>query len=160
MLTTTHSERRRLDPADVALILKCGTPQEAEELFTDVRDAPIKLVGATVVEADQNVIRVTWDDGFKPSLAPFHFNFDLPLTAIPHPGDKIDIVGTYSSYSREPFRITMKNSSFGFTSAKVIVPNGATNKARYRTHKPLSINHSQLFSAKTTQKTLVKSKTT
>jgi hypothetical protein len=123
MLTTTHERRRYLIPADVGLILKCGTPQEAEELFTDVRDTPTKLVGVTVVEADQHVIRVTWEDGFKPGLAPFHFYFDLPLTAIPNPGDKIDIIGTYSSYTRDPFRITMKNSSFGFNSAKVIVPN-------------------------------------
>jgi hypothetical protein len=70
------------------------------------------MAGATVVEADQYAIRVSWEDGFKPNLAAFRFNFDTPLTAIPHPGEKIFISGTYASYSKVPFQINMANPSF------------------------------------------------
>ena len=110
--TPLVEERRHLAFTDVELVLRCGTQQDAAELFAAVRNTSIQMVGATVVEADQFVIRVSWDDGFKPHLVAFRFNFDRPLTAIPHPGEKVLIGGTYSSYSQDPFQINMTNPSF------------------------------------------------
>jgi hypothetical protein len=107
LLDTSPAERRHLYFGDVELILRCGTQQDAAELFAAVRNTSIQMVGATVVEADHDAIRVSWDDGFKPNLGAFRFNFDRPLTAIPHPGG-----GTYSSYNQEPFQINMTNPSF------------------------------------------------
>ena len=113
LLTTPPDQRHNLGFGDVELILRCGTQQDAAEFFAAVRNTSIQMVGATVVEADQHVIRVSWEgDGFKPHLVAFRFNFDSPLTAIPHPGEKILISGTYSSYSQEPFQINMMNPSF------------------------------------------------
>jgi hypothetical protein len=34
------------------------------------------------------------------------------VTAIPLPGEKVVISGTYSSYSQDPFQINMTNPSF------------------------------------------------
>lgn len=112
LLKTPPEKQRDLYFGDVEFILRCGTQQDAAELFAAVRNTSVRMVGATVVEADQDAIRVSWDDGFKPNLAAFRFNFDRPLKAIPHPGDKILISGTYSSYSRDPFQINMTNPSF------------------------------------------------
>ena len=112
LLKTPPEGRRSFAFADVEFILMCGTQQDAAEFFAAVRNTPIQMDSVTVVEADQHVVRVSWDDGFKPNLAGFRFNFDRPLTAIPHPGDKIVISGTYSSYSQKPFQINMTNPSF------------------------------------------------
>jgi hypothetical protein len=112
LLQTPPQGRRYFALSDVELILKCGTQQDAEALFAALRNTSVKLDGGTVVDASQSVVRVSRDDGFKPNLAAFRFNFDSPINAIPHPGDKILISGMYSSYSREPFQIDMTNSSF------------------------------------------------
>jgi len=112
LLATPPEERRHLVFGDVEFMLKCGTQQDAAMLFEAIRNTSTQMGGATVATADQHAISVSWDDGFKPNLAAFWFNFDSPLTAIPHPGDKVFISGTYFSYSREPFQINMMNPSF------------------------------------------------
>jgi hypothetical protein len=113
LLKTPLEERRHLAFTDVEFILKCGTQQDAAELFAAVRNTSVQMVGATVVEeADQNAIHVTCDDGFKPHLVAFRFNFDRQVTAMPLPGEKVVISGTYSSYSQDPFQINMTNPSF------------------------------------------------
>jgi hypothetical protein len=112
LLKTPLEERRHLAFTDVEFILRCGTQQDAAELFAAVRNTSVQMGGATVVEADQNAIHVSCDDGFKPHLVAFRFNFDRPVIAIPLPGEKVVISGTYSSYSQDPFQINMTNPSF------------------------------------------------
>jgi hypothetical protein len=107
---TPLDERRNIYWGDVEFVLRCGTPQDAAELFDAVRNEPVRMQGATVFEEGQHFIRVSWDDGFN--SGGFQFNFDAPLSAIPKPGQKVSISGTYSSYSREPFRINFANSTF------------------------------------------------
>jgi hypothetical protein len=77
--------------------LKCGTQEDAAKFFAWIRNTSLQMVGGTVVEADQDVVRVSWDDGSMPNLAAFRFNFDKPPDAIPHPGDKIIISGTFAN---------------------------------------------------------------
>jgi hypothetical protein len=112
LLLTPPEDRPHLALADVEFILRCGTQQDAAEFFVAIRNTSVQIANATVVEADQDVVRASCDDGFKFNLEAFSFKFDSPLNAIPHSGDKILIGGTYSSYSREPFQINMTNSSF------------------------------------------------
>jgi hypothetical protein len=112
LLTTPPWNQLHFAFGDVEAILKCGTQEDAAKFFAWVRNTSVQMVGATVVESDQDVFLVSWDEGFKPNLAAFRFNLDKPLDAIPHPGDKVIIRGTYSSYSREPFQINLSNASF------------------------------------------------
>lgn len=115
LLKTTPTTRRFLVPGDVEFVLKCGTQQDAAELFADIRGAAMEIGSGTVVETDKSTIRVAWDDdGFKANLKAFLFNFDKPLTEMPHPGEKLIIRGTYSSFSREPFQINVTNSSYQY----------------------------------------------
>jgi hypothetical protein len=113
LLITPKQNWHHLVSSDVEFILKCGSPQDAADLFTALRNTPLHLVDATIAEADQHFIRVHWDQdfGFYKNVTAFKFNFDTPLTVIPHPGDKVIIDGTYSSYSQEPFEINMANAS-------------------------------------------------
>jgi hypothetical protein len=39
----------------VELVLKCGTLEDAAEVFAAVKDAAIRMVGATVAEANQDL---------------------------------------------------------------------------------------------------------
>jgi hypothetical protein len=114
LLTTPSEVRPHLIFGDVEFILKCGTQEDAEEFFRDIRNKSITMGPVSVIEAGQNFVRVAGDDGFKPNLAAFQFNFQTPVIAIPQPGSIVRVYGTYSSYSREPFRINMTNSSFVF----------------------------------------------
>jgi hypothetical protein len=124
LFTTLPENRLRFGYGDVEVMLKCGTQEDAAAFFAWVRNTSVRMVGATVVEADQAVLRVSWDDGFKPNLAAFRFNFDKPLGATPHLGDKVIISGTYSSYSREPFQINLTNASF------VLLPPGQSKQSK------------------------------
>ena len=150
LLNNSLEQRRHLTLSDVVFMLRCGTQQDAAEFFVAIRDTSVQVPDATVVEANQDFVRVSWDDGFKPNLVAFTFKFDKPLNAIPQPGDKIQIRGTYSSYSREPFQINMTNSSF------VLLPPPAINTQSrirhcYSNPHPALIPHSSppfLFSLK------------
>jgi hypothetical protein len=123
LLLTPPENWRQLVPGDVEQVLWCGSPQDAADLFAALRNTQIHLVDATIAEADQYVIRVRWDGAsrFDMPLTAFRFNFDPPLTAIPHPGEKVIIDGTYSSYSQEPFQINMTKASVHPVHPKPIV---------------------------------------
>lgn len=123
LLVTPPENWRHLGAGDVEQVLWCGSPQDAADLFAALRNTQIHLVDATIAEADQHVIRVRWDgtSRFDMPLTAYRFNFDPPLTAIPHPGEKVIVDGTYSSYSQEPFQINMTNASIHPVPPKPII---------------------------------------
>jgi hypothetical protein len=123
MLTTPPERRGNLCAGDVMFVLKCGSQQDAADLFSALRNTPIHLVDFTIAEADQHFIRVRWDGAFRSDMpfTAYRFNFDPPLTAIPHPGERVIIDGTYSSYSHEPFQINMTNASIHPVPPKPII---------------------------------------
>lgn len=112
LLQTPPEKRRQIAFGDVEAILKCGTQEDAAEFFAAVRNRSARMYNVAVAEAGQDFVRVSWDDGFNPNLRAFRFNFDQPVDVIPHPGDRVTISGTYSSYSRDPFQINLTNASF------------------------------------------------
>lgn len=112
LLRTPSEEWRDFTLGDVEFILRCGTQQDADRLFAALHNTSTQMADAAVLEANQNLVRVAWNDGFHPHLGEFWFTFDNPLAVTPHPGEKVVISGTYSSYSRMPFQINMTNSSF------------------------------------------------
>jgi hypothetical protein len=113
LLQTSPNEWRNFTFADVEFILRCGTQEDSDKFFAALHNISTQIPGATVLEAHQDLVRVAaWDGDFNPNMGAFWFAFDKPLAVIPHPGQKVVISGTYSSYSRAPFRINMSNSSF------------------------------------------------
>ena len=123
LLITPSENWRHLVSGDVEFVLKCGSQQDAADLFAALRNTSLHLVDATIAEADQHFIRVRWDQPYRfdMPLTAYRFNFDIPLTAIPHPGEKVIIDGTYSSYSQEPFQINMTNASIHPVPPKPII---------------------------------------
>jgi hypothetical protein len=59
LVTTPPTKLSKLYWGDVEFILRCGTQQDATELFAAVRNEYIRMVGATVFEASQNFVRVS-----------------------------------------------------------------------------------------------------
>jgi hypothetical protein len=122
LLQVAPEKWRDLSPGDVEFILRCGTQQDADEFFPVLHNTARLMPGAQVLEAYPDAIRVSWEDGFKPNLDAFWFRFDSPLAVVPRPGDKVNISGTFSSYSRSPFQINMKSSSFVVPHPLMIMP--------------------------------------
>lgn len=112
LLLTPPEEWRDFTLGDVEFILRCGTQQDADKLSAALHNTSTQMPGATVLEANQNLIGVASNDGFHPHLGAFWFAFDKPLAVTPHPGERVLISGTYSSYNRTPFQINMTNSSY------------------------------------------------
>jgi len=110
VVNSTPEEMRQLYWGDVEFVLRCGSEQDAAELFAAIRGQTVRMNGAAVFESGRDFISVSWDDGFN--LGGFRFSFDTLLRVLPIPGQRVLISGTYSSYSREPFQINFANSSF------------------------------------------------
>lgn len=111
MQITPSKDRPFLGCGDVESVLKYGSPEDAQALFKSIVDKPTQIRGAVVVAADKNWIQVACDDGFNPSLQDFRFEFDRPLAIPPVPGQKINLNGTYASFTRDPFLIRMTGAS-------------------------------------------------
>ncbi len=95
---TTSENASHLSYADIEFFLRCGTDQDAEEFFSYLRNSSRQIVGATVLEVGQDLIRVAWDgDSYNGHLGTTLFRFDDPLVAIPQLGQKVIISGIYSS---------------------------------------------------------------
>jgi hypothetical protein len=103
-------DRYRMAFGDVEFVLKYGSPEQSETFFASIVNKPIEMRGATVVDAGKDWIRIAWDDGFTPSLQAFRFEFPEPLASLPISGQKVNLRGTYRSYSKDPLLITVTNS--------------------------------------------------
>jgi hypothetical protein len=55
LLRILPGNRNTLYFGEVELVLKCGTLEDAAEVFAAVKDAAIRMVGATVAEANQDL---------------------------------------------------------------------------------------------------------
>ncbi len=113
MLTTPEKDLDKLIFADVAFVLKFGTPEEAARLFAAVKGKPIQMSGGLVTGAGTSCVRVLWDVDIDPAPPAFIFDFEQPLASRPPVGAKVVLSGTYATYTREPFQITMSHASFG-----------------------------------------------
>ena len=102
-------ERDRLYFGDQALVLLCGSPQDAAQFFTEISGKAIRMEDAVVIEADKHSIRVRYPIGGRLSDA-FRFQFESPVEHVPVIGSKVIISGTYSSYKRDDSLINMTNS--------------------------------------------------
>jgi hypothetical protein len=102
------------DPATLALadkefILQNGTPEDAEKVFTAVKGKSVQIPGALIVDgstASSLKVAVS-DDAVQGKVADFTITMKEPLKEVPAAGTKLDISGTYDSYTQTPLMITM-----------------------------------------------------
>jgi len=118
---TPANEFNHLVLGDVEFFLRCGTLEDTERLFAALQDRSI-LVEGIVLDASHSLVQVELPDELKPNIGAFWFTFDMPLTQIPHVGEKVLIGGKYSSYSRSPFRINLTNAKLIFPPPHTAMP--------------------------------------
>ena len=109
---TSTPDLATLALSDKEFILTNGTPEDADKVFATIKGKSVEIPGATVVEATDSVLKVSVsDDAVQSKTADFTFNMKEPLKTVPAVGDKIDLTGTYDSYTQTPPMIVMNDGA-------------------------------------------------
>ena len=116
---------RDLANGDIAYILKCASPRDAAMFFAGIKGTRREMPNVLVLTANPQTICVRWRD--KPPLDAFCFNFGQKLNAVPEPGTNITIAGTFASYARDPFLITMTDAAISPSSTSLSATEPPTN---------------------------------
>ncbi len=96
--------------SDKEFILQHGKPDDADKVFETVKGKSVQIPGAMVVSATADQLQVAVsDDAVQSKTADFTFNMKTPLKTVPAVGDKVDLTGTYASYTQAPLMITMSD---------------------------------------------------
>jgi hypothetical protein len=99
--------------SDKEFILQYGKPEDADKVFATVKGKSTQFPQVTVMDgssADTLLLAVT-DDAAASKTADFTFKMKEPLKEVPATGTKIDIEGTYDSYTQKPLMITMTDGA-------------------------------------------------
>ena len=87
--------------SDKEFILQNGNSEDAEKVWATVKGKSVQIPGATVVTATDSVLTVSVsDDAVQSKTADFTFTMKEPLKTVPTVGSKVDVTGTYASYSQ------------------------------------------------------------
>ena len=105
------------DPATLALpdkefIIQNGTAADADKIFDAIKGKTVQIPGAVIVAATADQLQVAVSEDAvqaSPKVADFTFNMKTPFKTVPAVGDKIDLTGTYASYTQKPLMITMSD---------------------------------------------------
>ena len=95
--------------SDKEFILQYGKPEDADKVFATVKGKSTQFPQVTVMAgstADTLLVAVT-DDAAASKTPDFTFKMKEPLKEVPATGTKLDIEGTYDSYTQKPLMISM-----------------------------------------------------
>lgn len=98
--------------SDKEYVLQYGKPEDAEKLFATVKGKSVELPDVTVISATGDTLTVAVsEDAVANKTADFTFKMkEAPATA-PEIGSKINVSGTYDSYTQSPVMITMTDGA-------------------------------------------------
>jgi hypothetical protein len=96
---------------EIQFILTSGNQEAANQVWTQIQGKPLAMVG-NVVQATPNQIMIagTYDDiNAQPPKADITLNMagDIPAAKVPKPGQQLAFQGKPSSFTPEPFMVTM-----------------------------------------------------
>ena len=112
-LIATTPNLVELATSDKEFVLQYGKPEDAEKVFATVKGKTTQFPAVTVMDgstADALQVAVT-DDAITNKTADFTFKMKEPLKEVPATGTKIDIEGTYDSYTQKPLMISMTDGA-------------------------------------------------
>jgi len=96
--------------SDKEFILENGKPADADKVFDTIKGKNFEIPGATVLVATAEQLQVAVSDEAVASKTPdFTYNMKEPLKTVPAVGDKVDLTGTYASYTQNPLMIVMSD---------------------------------------------------
>ena len=109
---TSTPDLATLALSDKEFILQNGTPEDAEKVFTTVKGKTVDIPDGVVVEATESSLKVAVsEDSIQAKTADFTFTMKEPLKTVPAVGAKVNLNGTYASYTQSPLMITMSDAS-------------------------------------------------
>lgn len=112
-LIATTPDLATLAISDKEFVLQYGKPEDADKVFATVKGKSTQFPQVTVMDgstADTLLLAVT-DDAAASKTADFTFKMKEPLKEVPATGTKIDVEGTYDSYTQKPLMITMTDGA-------------------------------------------------
>jgi len=122
---------------EIQFILSSGNQQAADQVWNAIKDKPLALGGGKVITASptQLAIAESYEDiNSTPSKADITLEMtaEIPAKLMPKEGQNIDFQGKPTSYTPNPFMMTMTDGSL--VKAKSAEP--ATPKHTTPTHRP------------------------
>jgi hypothetical protein len=128
-LIATTPDLASLALSDKEYVLQNGKPADADKVFETIKGKSVSIPGAVVISVtDSQITAAVSDDAQVGKTADFTFNFATPLTKQPAVGDKIELSGTYASYTQAPVMIVMSD-------AAIVEPEKPKTKAAPVHHK-------------------------
>jgi hypothetical protein len=98
--------------SDKEFILANGTPEDAAKVWDTIKGKSVQFPGATVISVSDTELKVAVsDDAVQSKTADFTFQLTQPLKTPPAVGDKVDVTGTYASFTPNPLMITMSDGA-------------------------------------------------
>jgi hypothetical protein len=115
--------------SDKEFILANGKPEDAAKVWATIQGKSVQFPGVTVISVSDTELKVAVsDDAVQSKTADFTFQLKEPLKTPPAVGDKVDVTGTYASFTPSPIMITMSDGA--------IVEKKAPAKKPTTTHRP------------------------
>ena len=109
-LISTTPDLATLALSDKEFVLQYGKQADADKVFDTVKGKAVSIPDATVIAATADQLQVAVsDDAVQGKAADFTFNMKAPLTTVPTVGAKVNLSGTYASYTQSPLMITMSD---------------------------------------------------
>jgi hypothetical protein len=98
--------------SDKEFILANGKPEDAAKVWDTIKGKSVQFPGVTVISVSDTELRVAVsDDAVQSKTADFVFQLKEPLKTPPAVGDKVDVTGTYASFTPSPLLITMSDGA-------------------------------------------------
>jgi tetratricopeptide (TPR) repeat protein len=124
---------------EIQFVLTSGNQQAADQVWTGIKDKPLALGGGKVITASASTLTIaeSYDDiNATPPKADITLQMagDMPAKLIPKEGSNIDFQGKPSTYTPNPFMMTLTEGAL--VKAKTATP--ATPTHHTTTHKPAS----------------------
>lgn len=110
-LISTTPDLATLALSDKEFVLQYGKQADADKVFDTIKGKQVSIPGGVVIAATADQLQVAVsDDAVQGKMADFTFNMKAPLTTVPTVGAKINLSGTYASYTQSPLMITMSDA--------------------------------------------------
>lgn len=111
-LIATTPDLATLAISDKEYVLQYGKQEDADKLFATIKGKSVELPDVTVISAAADTLTVAVsEDAVANTTADFTFKMKEPLTTLPEKGSKINISGTYDSYTQNPVMISMTDGA-------------------------------------------------
>ena len=111
LASTKEEDIPKLAVSDKEFVLQNGKPEDAEKVFATVKGKAEKISGGTVISSTADTVTVAVsDDAVQGKVADFSFTMKTPFKTPPAVGTKVNLIGTWTSYTQSPFLITMTDA--------------------------------------------------